>query len=946
MKKIRLILLLVATAILTPAVAQMPQMPELPIDPAVKIGKLDNGLTYYIRHNEEPKNQANFYIAQKVGSVQEEESQRGLAHFLEHMAFNGSEHFPGDKLIKYCERIGVKFGANLNAYTSTDETVYNIDDVPTTDVSNIDSCLLILSDWSGRLSLEEEEIDKERGVIHEEWRMRTSAGMRILNRQLPKLYPGSRYGERMPIGLMSVVDNFTPDFLRAYYHKWYHPSLQGIVVVGDVDVDYVEGKIKEYFSDIKNPDPEAPYETYPVPDNETPIYCIDKDKEQRNTSIQMFFKSEAMPREMRGTIMYLVQNSLINVLNLAFNQRLEELSQSADCPFAMASGYYSNYIISKTCDAYSIYMAPKEGRDTEAVKTLMTEVKRANQHGFTATELQRAKDEFISQLEEIYDNRTKQKNSFYCPQYVRHFLEGDAIPDVETEFQTTKALMGQLPAEAFNQTFCEMTASIDTNFVFTAYYPEKDGVSIPSEAAFRAAVEEGFRAETEAYVDEVNNDPLISSLPKPEKIAKETAADFGYTKWTLKNGANVYYKQTDFNDSQVLFTARSKGGTNKIATEDTYNTMVFASVMASTGIGTFTGTELTKKLAGKQVSCNAYLGENTDVLSGSSTPKDLRTLFELLYLRFQECSNDVDGYNNLMAMYRSQLANAEKDPMTAYQDSLIQTLYKHSPRHKSMKLADLDKISYDRIRQIYHERFQSAGDFDFYFTGAFNVDSLRTFTEQYIAPLKGLKKREEYSDRGNELFVGKVENRFTRDMETPKANIIVIWHGETPYTMKQSLAVSALGNVLSERYLKTIREDGGMSYSVGANAGLDRDIRDQYLMQVYCPVKPAMMDEALELMQKGIEEIAKDGVKDEELQKFKEFELKEYADNQRNNNYWQQVISNKVNWNNDLQTGYEECLKSLTSDDIKAFVNDVLLKQFNRCIVTILPTNFTEEEEK
>ena len=269
MKKIKFLLLLVATAMIAPAAAQ--QMPPLPIDPAVKIGKLDNGLTYYIRHNEEPKNQANFYIAQKVGAVQEEESQRGLAHFLEHMAFNGSEHFPGNSLVKYCERIGVKFGQNLNAYTSTDETVYNIDDVPTTDITNVDSCLLILSDWSGRLSLEGEEIDKERGVIHEEWRMRSSASQRILNRQLPLLYPGSRYGERMPIGLMSVIDNFSYDFLRDYYHKWYHPSLQGIVVVGDIDVDYVEGKIKEYFSDIKNPEPEAPSEFCPVPDNNEPI---------------------------------------------------------------------------------------------------------------------------------------------------------------------------------------------------------------------------------------------------------------------------------------------------------------------------------------------------------------------------------------------------------------------------------------------------------------------------------------------------------------------------------------------------------------------------------------------------------------------------------------------------------------------------------------------------
>ena len=942
MKKIKLFLLLIATAVITPAAAQMP---ELPIDPAVKIGKLDNGLTYYIRHNEEPKNQANFYIAQKVGSVQEEESQRGLAHFLEHMAFNGSEHFPGNSLIKYCERIGVKFGQNLNAYTSTDETVYNIDDVPTTDITNVDSCLLILSDWSGRLNLESEEIDKERGVIHEEWRMRTSANMRILNRQLPKLYPGSRYGERMPIGLMSVIDNFSPEFLRDYYHKWYHPSLQGIVVVGDVDVDYVESKIKEYFSDIKNPVPEAPYEYYPVPDNAEPIYCIDKDKEQAQIVTEMFFKHEPLPAELRGTPMLLVQDGLNAVITSVLNQRLEELSQSADCPFVASGSSDDNYLISKTCDAFTIYMLPKPGRDTEAVKTVMTEVARARQHGFTATEIQRAKDEYLSNLEKIYDNRTKQKNSFYCPQYVRHFLEGNAIPDIETEFQYTKMLLQQLPDEAYNATFSEYTANIDTNFVFIAFYPEKDDVVIPSDAAFRAAVEEGFRAQTEAYVDEVNNDPLISDLPKPVKVGEATESDFGYSKWTLKNGANVYYKKTDFNDSQVIFVARSKGGTSKLPESDVFNAELFANVMESTGIGSFTGTELSKKMAGKQVSCKVALGENVDIISGNSTPKDLRTLFELLYLRFQEPSNDVDGYNNLIGIYRSQLENAEKNPMIAFSDSVKQTIYCHSPRHQQLKLSSLDKVSYERIRQIYRERFQSAGDFDFYFTGAFDEDSLRIFTEQYIAPLKGLKKREEYTDLGDLMCKGKVENRFSRDMETPQANIIVFWNGEAEYTMKQSLVVSALGNVLSERYLKTIREDGGMSYSVGAYADLSFGLHDQYIMQVYCPVKPAMMDEALALMQKGIEEIAKDGVTEEELKKFKEFELKEYADQQRSNNYWQELITSKVNFGKDLQTGYEECVKSLTSDDVKAFVNDVLLKQFNRAIITILPTDFSEEDK-
>ena len=941
MKKIKA-LLLTFVAVFTTTTASAQQMPPLPVDPAVRIGKLDNGLTYYIRHNEEPKNQANFYIAQKVGAVQENDDQRGLAHFLEHMAFNGSTNFPGNSLIKYCEKIGVKFGQNLNAYTAADETVYNIDNVPVADRSNVDSCLLILSDWSGRLLLEPEEIDKERGVIHEEWRMRSSASQRIFERNLPTIYPGSKYGERMPIGLMEIIDNFTPEFLRAYYEKWYHPSLQGIVIVGDVDVDYVEGKIKEYFSDLQNPENEAAYEFYPVPDNDEPIYVIDKDKEQQQSVLQIMFKHEIFPFEERGSMMYLVQNYANYIISSVLNERLDDLAQQADCPFIGAGCQDGNYILSKTCDAFTVYFVPKPGQDAAATQAVMTEIARARQHGFTASEVQRAIDEYMSQLEKVYNNRDKQKNSYYCPQYVRHFLEGDAIPDVETEYQLMQMISQQLPAEMFGQAFQESITDINKNFVLLGMYPEKEGVTVPTIAEIRAAVEAGFNAQTEAFVDEVNNDPLIAKLPKAVKIKKEEAADFGYTKWTLKNGANVYFKKTDFNNSQVLMSARSKGGINKLPTSDIVNAELFDAVISQTGIGTFTGTELTKKLAGKQASVGVNLNDFQDRLDGSATPKDLRTLFELTYLRFQEPSNDVDGYNNFMSMLRSQLANIEKSPDKAFSDSINVTLYSHNPRKMSIKLADLDNVSYDRIRQIYRERFQSAGDFDFYFTGNFDEDSLRLYVEQYIAPLKGTKKREQMTDLGIRYAQGKVENRFSRDMETPQANIIVFWNGETEYSLKKDIALRALSSALDERYLKSIREDGGMAYSVGTRGSLNYGVFDQYSLQVYCPVKPAMMDEALKLMQQGIEEIARDGVTEEELGKFKEFELKELAEDLRSNSFWQGLIIGKSFWGHDDLTGYEDAIKSITSDDVKNFVNDILLKDFNRAIITMLPTDFSE----
>ena len=947
MNKLKAFLLLFVALITLPTIAQQPQMPQLPIDKDVRYGKLPNGLTYYIRHNALPDDRANFYIAQKVGSVQEEESQRGLAHFLEHMCFNGTKNFPGDQLLKFCEGIGVKFGENLNAYTATDETVYNIDDVPVTD-KNIDSCLLILRDWSDGLTLDPKEIDKERGVIHEEWRMRSSASGRMFERNLPKLYPGSRYGERYPIGLMSVVDNFKPAELRAYYEKWYRPDLQGIIVVGDIDVDQVEAKIKSIFSPIEMPANAAKYEFYPVPDNNEPIYVIDKDKEQTQAVIQVMFKHDPIPAEFRNTPLYLQMDYLNSLVTSAIDARLNEVSQKADCPFIGAGSSEGNYIMAKTKNAFTIGILPKPGQDAAALKAVMEEVERANRFGFTETEVSRLSAEFISAIEVIYNNREKQRNSFYVPQYVRHFLEGNAIPDVETEFNMYKMMAQQLTqagmlGTAVSEIFKEYTAKTDTNFVCLAFYPEKEGVTIPTIESFKKAIAEAKAAKLEAYVDNVKSEPLITKLPAKGKIQKETAADFGYTCWTLGNGARVFFKKTDFNDAEIIFNARSNGGTSLVAEKDLINAKLFNDVLSSTGIGNFSSTEIQKKLAGKQARCDASLGELTDNLSGSSTPKDLRTLFELIYLRFQAPANDVEGYENFMNYLKTSLENAEKSPEVAFRDSLMLTLYGNNPRTAPLKLKDLSKADYNVIKRLYTERFNAAGDFDFYFTGAINVDSLRLFTEQYIAPLKAVKKREAYVNHKLYPVKGERNNHFFRSMETPQAQIVQIWSGENPYSIKEAVTLETLGSILTQRYLKSIREDAGLAYSVGAAAEASFTGRDAYTMQIFCPVKPAKLDSALLLIRQGIEDIAEKGVTAEELDKVQKFELKTFADNQKKNNYWMNLIVNKTAWNKNLQQGYEEAIKSVNSKDIQAFVKNVMLKQMNCTTVSMRPTDMTEK---
>ncbi len=942
MNKLKSFVLLLAVLFALPGLAQ--QLPELPIDPAVRYGKLPNGLTYYIRRNALPEKQANFYIAQKVGSVQEEDNQRGLAHFLEHMCFNGTTNFPGNNIVKYCETIGVKFGENLNAYTSTDETVYNIDAVPVTE-NNIDSCLLILHDWADGLLLEPSEIDKERGVIHEEWRMRSSAQQRIYNRNLKTLFPGSRYGERMPIGLMSVVDNFKPKELRDYYEKWYRPDLQGIIVVGDIDVDQVEAKIKAIFSPIKMPANAAAYEHYPVPDTPQPIYVIDKDKEQSQTIIRLMFKHEPLPEQMRNTPAFLSMEMMTNVASGVFNARIQELSQKADCPFIAAFAMDGNYLgMSKTMNAYSVIVLPKPGQDVQAVQAVMEEVQRVQLHGFTATEVARAREEVLSQIEKIYDNRDKQTNDYYVPQYVRHFLENNPIPDVETEFNLYKMVGKQLPESVYGDLFKQYTASTDTNFVCLAMYPEKEGVTVPTAEQFKQAVAAAKASKPEAYVDNVKSDPLVPVLPKKGSIKKEEKSDFGYTLWTLSNGARVYFRKTDFNDSEVLFSATSFGGASRVADKDLVSAKLFNPVMGSVGLGDFTSTELQKKLAGKQVSVSPELASISESLSGTSTPKDLRTLFELVYLRFQKPANDVEAYDNTISYLKSSLENAEKLPQMAFSDSIKATLYGHNPRKERLQIADLPKANYEDIKRIYSERFNAAGDFDFYFTGAFDTDSLRAFVEQYIAPLPAVKKRETYIDLKDDLVNGVVNNNFARPMETPQGTIMQVWHGPLAYSMKNAAILGALGDILSQRYTKTIREEAGFAYSLGVNGDAGFGKQETYAIQIYCPMKPAKRDSVLLLIRQSIDDIAKNGVTAEELDKVKKFNVKEYESNQKKNDYWQNLISDKTRWNVDGYTNYVPTMESITSDDIKKFVNDYLLKQDNCITISMIPTDLTETE--
>lgn len=939
----KLAALVAFTAIAAAASAQLTQM-NVPIDSAVRYGHLPNGLTYYIRHNSLPEHRADFYIAQKVGSVQEDDSQRGLAHFLEHMCFNGSKNFPGGGIVAFCERIGVKFGRDINAYTSTDETVYNINNVPVSD-SNVDSCLLILHDWADGLTLDPAEIDKERGVIHEEWRMRSSAMQRILERQLPTLYPGSKYGHRMPIGLLSVIDSFKPKTLRDYYEKWYRPDLQGIVIVGDFDAAEMEEKVKSAFADIQMPANAAKYETYPVPDNDQPIYIVDKDKELTSPSITVLFRDDPLPDSLKETPMFFGLEYMRGLSELAINSRLAECARKADSPFDDAAVNYGGDILAKTKDAFYLQVTPKAGRGAEALEAAMKEVVRARKFGITDTELFRAKQEYLSRLEKIYDNRDKQKNTFYVQQYVRHFLERDPIPSTADEYKFTKLLADNVTPEYVNRYFSASVEHTDTNFVVLATYPDKEGVSIPTTDELRAAVGAAASAELTPYVDKVKVGSLVPKLPKKGKIVKEEPAAFGYTHLRLSNGANIYFRSTDFNDSQVIFSGISFGGTRMLKNADLANTKVFDYVMNSTGIGDFTQTELDKKLAGIQAGTQVSLDRTEETIMGSSTPKDLRTLFEMIYLRFAAPTNDQEGYDNTISQLKTALENAGKRPETAFSDSITASIYSHNPEARRLMREDLDHTDYAKIKAIYSDRFSSPADFDFFFVGKINADSLRLFAEQYIASLPACKKREKRATAGMPTAEETVENKFTRAMETPKTYIFSGFIGKDGYTLRKDITSDICGQILRKIYTRTIREDAGIAYTVQADADYNFNPEGKYWVDVICPTKPAKADSALLLINQGLEQVATQGPAKSDLDDVVKYMLKAEADRQKENGYWNSLIRDKVVYGIDRHEGYEEIVKSITTDDIKKFASDIVLGKKNRVNVVMMPEDFNDKHE-
>ena len=913
---------------------------QLPQDPTIRKGKLKNGMTYYIRHNAKEAGLADFYIAQRVGSILEEPRQRGLAHFLEHMAFNGTKNFPGKGkrlgIVPWCETIGVKFGANLNAYTSIDQTVYHIGSAPLKREGIIDSCLLVLHDWSHYLLLEDAEIDKERGVIHEEWRTRR-AGMavqRLQEQAMPKVYQGTKYEDCLPIGSMDIVDNFPYQDLRDYYHKWYRPDLQAIIVVGDIDVDKIEKKIKKIFSPIPMPKNAAERIYYPVGDNEKMIIDIEKDKEQPIALCHIYQKREATPDNEKNSEKYLRDDYIDRLIGTMLNDRLVELRQQPVSPFQSATGRASQFFLSRTKDAFSLSISCKKDNILGGIICAVGVAERARQHGFTQSELDRAKRLQLNAAERRANMKDDYRNSHYVNECVDNFLESEPMVSVEFKLEFTRKLDREVTLAEVNAAVKQLITN--KNQVVIMYAPDKDGFEIPSEQQIEQVILAAQQQEYAPYQEGQLAESLISVVPQPGTIVSEKPYRHGFTELTLSNGMKVYTKKTDYEADAVSMRMYADGGTSLYGDEDIPNFALIASGVTEGGVGQFDAVTLRKMLTGKSVRVSPSVGSKGQSISGSSSVKDMQTMFQLAYLYFTQPRKDTAAFASLMNRQHAFLANRNASPKVDYNDSIRAILYGHHPRMEPVVQATLDKVNYERILQIYKERFSDAANFKTVIIGNYDEQDLRQMLCLYLATLPATNQHEQtdYS-RIPQIVGGEKKTCFTKQQATPLANVSIFLTADVPFTPQSDLELDFLKRCLSIAYTDSVREEKGGTYGVSVDFELDKDNQPNATMKIAYNADPNRYKELNPIVYQQLKNIADNGPAETSMQKVKEYLVKQYAQAAITNDYWSYIIWHELDDDTDFDRDYCKMVEQMKPEDIQRMAKQLLASK--RCIeVTML----------
>lgn len=910
-------------------------------DASIRQGKLKNGLTYYIRHNAKEAGLADFYIAQRVGSILEEPRQRGLAHFLEHMAFNGTKHFPGKGkqlgIVPWCETIGVKFGTNLNAYTSVDQTVYHIGSAPIKREGIIDSCLLVLNDWSQFINLEPKEIDKERGVIHEEWRNRRTgmAMQRMMENVMPKIYKGSKYEDCLPIGNMDIVDNFPYQDLRDYYQKWYRPDLQAIVVVGDFDVDMMERKIQKLFGKIKAHKNPAERIYYPVNDNDKMIVAIEKDKEQPIILGHLYMKSETTPDSEKNSVKYQREDYINGLITYMLNGRLSEKKQVPNPPFMSATVKNGAFFVSRTKDAFSLSISCKQDNVLGGVSVAVGEVERARQHGFTQSELERAKKLYLNAAERQLKMEKDYKNSHYVSQCVNNFLEGEPILTPTYNLQLVKLFDGEVSLDEVNSQVGEIIT--DKNQVFIMYGPDKDGFVVPSESEIESTVLAAQQKRYDAYKEEQVPATLMAALPAPGKIVSEKPyGKFGVTEIVLSNGMKVYVKSTDYQADQITMSMRGEGGTSVYGDEDIPNFAFLSGSITEAGVGDFTATRLRKALAGKSLKLAPSITSEGQRITGTSSVKDLETMLQLAHLYFTAPRKDSMAFEGMMNRNLSLLKNRNASSKVVYNDSLSATLYDHNVRMAPVTVEIAKKADYNRIFEIYRERFSDASNFKTVFIGKVDMAQLRPLLCQYLATLPSTHKAEKSNKANVPQIVKKNEVvKFVHKQETPLANVSVFYTANVPFSPKNDLVLDMLTRVLQIAYTDSVREEKGGTYGVGVSFNLEKEDNPNALLRISYKSDPKRYEELNPVIYKQLQNIADHGPVASSMDKVKTYLKKQYGQMAITNDYWSYVIWHQLDDDADFDKDYCKMVDNLTASDVQKMAKE-LLKQNHRVEVTML----------
>ncbi len=905
-----------------------------PMDPNVRYGKLDNGLTYYIRHNEKPAQRADFYIAQKVGSILEEESQRGLAHFLEHMAFNGTTNLPGMMLREYLQSRGIKFGENLNAGTGIDQTVYMVTNVPTNIPGLVDTCLLILHDWSSFIALEEKEIDNERGVILEELRTREDASERIMKEILPVMYPNSPYANRLPGGLPEVVANFKYQTLRDYYHKWYRPDLQGLIIVGDIDVDAIEARIKEMCADIKAPVNPAPRTRFMIDDNEEPIVAIGSDPEETSYRVNLYYKTDATPDSLKNDLNYWAGQYMLSIITQMEINRLQELVRKANPPFVYGYSYYSNYYIAPTKEAWcSMAMAKDASGIDEAITTLVTENKRMQQFGFTASEYERAKADFLKRVESQYNERNNTENSTYVDQCLEHFISNEPMMGIETEYMLYQQIIPSIPIEVINMVAKQLIP--ENNLVITVTAPKKDGETLPTKEEILNIYKTANAAQVEPYKEEVFDGPIVENLPAPGKIKKEEVmSKFDAIEMTLSNGMKVIYKKTNFKEDDIRFSASSKGGISVLKQEDFVTLQELSQLTTLGGVGNFSATDLPKVLSGKKVRVTPRIDTYSEGMSGNCSPKDLETMMQLIYLYFTAPRADEEAFQSYAQRSKAALENQELDPMITFSDSLTKVLYNNHPLRKRIKAEDIDKINYAKAMELYQDRFADPNNFTFYFVGNIDESTFKPLVEQYLASLKPNNRKESWKDINLAIPETNKTCHFNKQMQNPKASIYMIMNGKMEYNYRNQLYMKALSDVMDIYYTRTIREDEGGTYGVGVMGQVVDKPKDAFLFLVAFDTNKEMYEKLMGKVYDGLNDVAQNGPAQEDLTKVIENLNKKRAEQLEENGFWISAINTYEDDNINIIAEFDDIVKSITPQTIADFAKEVL-KGYRKEIVQL-----------